>query len=136
VTGLVLDASAAAAWCFEDEASAATDALLDRVKLNGAVVPALWHLELGNVLVVAERRGRTIQGGIAARFALLAQLPIAVDPETTGRAWREIVNLARSEGLTAYDAAYLELAIRRGLPLATRDAALLGAARRTGVATL
>lgn len=126
----------ALAWCFEDVASPATDAVLDRVKDEGAIVPSLWHLELGNILLLAERRGRTIQGGIVARLALMGQLPITIDAETTGRAWREILTLARAEHLTTYDAAYLELAVRHGLPLATKDEALLGAARRIGVAVV
>ncbi|HEY8873836.1 MAG TPA: type II toxin-antitoxin system VapC family toxin [Stellaceae bacterium] len=136
MSALVVDASVALAWCFEDEASPATDAVLDQVKDEGAIVPSLWHLELGNVLLSAERRGRTIQGGVVARLALMAQLPITIDAETAGRAWREILALARAERLTAYDAAYLELAVRRGLPLATKDEALLGAARRVGVPVL
>jgi len=136
MSALVVDASVALAWCFEDEASPATDAVLDQVKDEGAIVPSLWHLELGNVLLSAERRGRTIQGGVVARLALMAQLPITIDAETAGRAWREILALARAERLTAYDATYLELAVRRGLPLATKDEALLGAARRVGVPVL
>jgi predicted nucleic acid-binding protein len=133
---LVLDASVALTWCFDDEASSATDALLERVKTQGAVVPALWALELGNVLLQAERRGRTIQGGIVARLELFTRLPIAIDGETSGRAWRETLAVARAERLTLYDAAYLELALRRGLPLATKDEALLGAATRAGVSVL
>jgi predicted nucleic acid-binding protein len=134
VTGLVVDASIALAWCFEDEASPASDAVLDLVKSDGAIMPSLWHLELANVLLQAERRGRTILGGLVARLELLDQLPIATDAETSGRAWREVLALARSERLTTYDAAYLELAVRRGLSLATRDEALLGAAKRLGIA--
>ena len=136
MSGLVVDASVALAWCFEDEASPATDAVLDQVKGEGAIVPSLWHLELGNVLLLAERRGRTIQGGIVARLALMAQLPITIDAETAGRAWREVLALARAERLTTYDAAYLELAVRCGVPLATKDEALLGAAKRVGVPVL
>jgi predicted nucleic acid-binding protein len=134
VKGLVVDASVALAWCFDDEASPVSDAILDMVKDDGAIVPSLWHLELANVLLQAERRGRTIVGGLVARLELLDQLPIATDAETSGRAWREVLALARSERLTTYDAAYLELAVRRGLSLATRDEALLGAAKRLGIA--
>jgi predicted nucleic acid-binding protein len=133
VTSLVIDASVALAWCFDDEASPQTDAILERVKTRGAVVPSLWHLELANVLLLAERRGRTVVGGAAARMELLAQLPIATDTETAVRAWRETLVLARSERLTTYDAAYLELAARRGVPLATKDQELLDAATRIGV---
>jgi predicted nucleic acid-binding protein len=133
---LVVDSSVALTWCFEDEASPNTDALFERVRDDGAVVPALWHLELANVLLQAEKRGRIATSDVATRLELIAELPIAIDHEMAARAWREIITLARTEGLTTYDAAYLELAIRRGLPLATRDDALIGAARRIGVAIL
>lgn len=131
---LVLDASIALAWCFDDEASPATEALLDEVSTHGAVVPTLWHLELGNVLLAAERRGRTVQGGIVVRLRLFARLPIETDVETSERAWRETLVLARAEQLTLYDGAYLELAVRRGLPLATKDRDLAAAAKRVAVA--
>ena len=133
---VVIDSSVALTWCFDDEASAQTDAFFERVRDEGAVVPALWHLELANVLLQAEKRGRIATGDVATRLELIAELPIATDHETSARAWREVIALARAQGLTAYDAAYLELAVRRGLPLSTRDAALKGAARRIGVAIL
>jgi predicted nucleic acid-binding protein len=134
VSGLVLDCSIAVGWCFEDEASAETDALLDRVRDEGAVVPALWHLELGNVLLQAEKRGRIAAGDVTTRLELIAELPITTDHETSARAWRETLSLARAQGLTSHDASYLELAIRRGLPLLTRDRDLAAAAARLGVA--
>jgi len=136
MTGFVLDCSIAVAWCFEDEASISTDALLERLLDDSAVVPSLWHLELGNVLLQAERRGRISAGDATARLELLSSLPILTDEETTSRALREILTLARAEKLTTYDAAYLELAMRRGLPLATKDRDLIDAAKRTGVVTL
>jgi predicted nucleic acid-binding protein len=98
------------------------------------VVPGLWHLEVANVLLQAERRGRIAAADVAMRLELMAELPIDTDNETTAREWREILALARAEGLTTYDAVYLELAIRRGLPLLTKDKALIAAAARTGVA--
>jgi predicted nucleic acid-binding protein len=130
---VVIDSSVALTWCFEDEASPQTDALFERVRDDGAVVPALWHLELANVLLQAEKRGRIAAGDVATRLELIAELPITTDHQTAARAWREVIALARAERLTAYDAAYLELAIRRSLPLSTRDDALIVAARRTGV---
>ncbi|QSA96921.1 type II toxin-antitoxin system VapC family toxin [Methylococcus sp. EFPC2] len=136
MTGFVLDCSIAVSWCFEDEASAATDELLERVRDETALVPALWHLELGNVLLQAERRGRISTGDVTARLELLANLPIATDEETTTRALREVLTLARAEKLTTYDAVYLELAMRRGLPLATKDHALADAAKRVGIIVL
>jgi predicted nucleic acid-binding protein len=133
---LVVDCSVAVAWCIEDEAAPDTDALLERVRDEGAVVPSLWHLELGNVLLQAERRKRLKPGEVASRLELLQVLPIATDDETPARAWREVLALARSEHLTTYDAAYLELAMRRGLPLATKDVELGAAAGRVGVELL
>jgi predicted nucleic acid-binding protein len=136
VSAVVVDSSVALSWCFDDEASPATEAVLDQIRREGGVVPSLWHLELANVLLRAERRGRNIPGGITARLEYVGRLRIETDGETVGRAWREILALARAEGLTTYDAAYLELAARRGLPLATKDQALAEAARRVGVAVL
>ena len=134
MSALVIDSSVALSWCFEDEASPRSDALFEEVRDHGAVVPGLWHLEVANVLLQAERRGRIATADVMVRLDLIAELPITTDDETTARAWREILALARSEGLTTYDATYLELAIRRGLPLLTKDEALIAAAARTGVA--
>jgi predicted nucleic acid-binding protein len=134
VSALVIDSSAALSWCFEDEASPGSDALFEQVRDQGAVVPGLWHLEVANVLLQAEKRGRITTADVAMRLELIAELPITTDNETTARAWREILALARAEGLTTYDATYLELAIRRGLPLVTRDEALITSAERSGMA--
>ncbi|HVH81265.1 MAG TPA: type II toxin-antitoxin system VapC family toxin [Stellaceae bacterium] len=136
MTRVVVDASIAVSWCFDDEASAATEAILDQVRLEGAIVPGLWHLELANVLLQAERMGRPIPEGISARLEYFSRLPISTDAETASRAWRDTLSLARTEQLTTYDASYLELAARHGLPLATKDEALLNAAKRIGVAVL
>ena len=134
MSALVIDSSGALSWCFEDQASPGSDALFEQVRDQGAVVPGLWHLEVANVLLQAEKRGRITAADVAIRLELIAELPITTDDETTARAWREILALARAEGLTTYDATYLELAIRRGLPLVTRDEALIAAAKRSGVA--
>lgn len=136
MTGFVLDASVTMAWCFEDEASAETWALLDRLAVEGAIVPGLWALEVGNILTQAERRNRTTAARVRQFVEQLDTLPIRIDDETASRALGEILALARAERLTTYDAAYLELAMRRGLPLATRDNALHGSANRNGVALL
>jgi predicted nucleic acid-binding protein len=136
VSGFVLDCSVAVAWCIDDEAAPATDALLDRARDEGAWVPGLWPLELANVLLQGVRRGRLSANEATARLEILRTLPIQIDEETAGRAWRETLALARTENLTAYGAAYLELALRRGLPLATKDAALRAAALRSGVEPL
>jgi predicted nucleic acid-binding protein len=136
VSEVVIDSSIALAWSFEDEASRETDKLFERVRDDGAVVPGLWYLELSNVLLQAEQRGRISTGDVATRLDLVAELPIFVDEETTVRAWHEILTLARAERLTTYDATYLELAARRGLALLTRDDDLAQAATRLGVAVL
>lgn len=136
MSGFVLDCSVAVAWCFEDEASPETDAVLERVRDEGALVPALWHLELGNVLVQAERRKRLTAADSTTRLELIADLPIATDDETPHRALREVLTLARAEGLTTCDAAYLELAMRKGLPLATKDRTLREAAKRSGIVSI
>ena len=133
----VLDCSVAVAWLLEDERVPGADALLDLLDGGGqAVVPSLWRLELGNVLVAAERRSRISAKGIARCLGILAGLPIVTDSHTEERALREILELARREWLTTYDASYLELAMRRGLPLATLDRSLARAARRAEVDVL
>lgn len=130
----VLDCSATLPWVFGDEATPACDALLDQLGAGArAWVPALWHLELGNVLLGAKRRGRIDQAGIEAFLSQLAVYDIAVDDQTTERAWQKTLDLAMQYGLSTYDAAYLELALRRGVPLATLDSALIAAARTCGV---
>ncbi len=130
----VLDCSAALPWIFHDEASSATDRLLDDLTVGAqAWVPALWHLELGNVLLGAQRKGRIDQAGVEAFLARLHIYAIAVDAETIGRAWGKTLDLALQHKLSTYDAAYLELSLRRNLPLATLDSALIRAARTTGV---
>lgn len=136
MTAFVLDCSVAISWCFEDEATAETDALLDRLCEEGAAAPATWPLELGNVLVMAERRGRITPAKANAFVASIGDLSIAIDDQTAARALGNVLALARSERLTTYDAAYLDLAMRLGVPLATRDAALRRAARNAGAATL
>jgi predicted nucleic acid-binding protein len=132
----VLDCSVAVTWCFEDEATLATDALLYRLDAETAAVPALFPLELGSLLVMAERRRRIHAARIAEFLAFLGDLSVAVDHATAERALREILALARRERLTAYDAAYLELAMRLGVPLATRDQPPRRAAARTGTQVL
>lgn len=110
--------------------------LLDRVSETGASVPQLWPIEALNTLLVAERRGRI---DAHERFRLtefLEQLPVAIDDDTASRLWRATSQLALTHRLTAYDATYLELALRLGQPLATNDRELSQAAIRAGVAVL
>ena len=132
----VLDCSVAMAFFFDDEASQETDALLERLNDHSALVPANWKLEFGNVLAKAERRKRISASQVAAYLNEVDRLPIVVDTETQDRAFREILALARRESLTTYDAAYLELAFRRNIELATLDKSLLRAARSLDIDTL
>ena len=136
MTLLVLDASLALCWCFEDEASEAAERLLDELYADAAAVPALWFFEIANALALAERRRRITAADSAGFIALVETLDLEVEPETGARAFRQVLNLARSERLTSYDAAYLELAMRLGVPLATKDGPLSKAARRLGVTVL
>ena len=136
MSGFVIDASVALAWCFDDEATDATRALLDRFADEQAAVPSLWHLELANALVAGERSQRITPARSSEFISLIGGLPIAVDEATPNLALTTVLDLARSEGLSSYDASYLELAMRRGVPLATKDDALARAARRVGVSLL
>jgi len=133
VSAFVLDCSVTLAWCFGDEASPETDALLDRLRQDGAVVPGLWRWEVGNVLALAVRRGRIDHSEATDRLRLLDALPIMFDTEGPGRAWRETFLLAQMHRVTVYDAAYLELALRTGADLATLDTDLIAAAGAAGV---
>jgi len=136
MSDLVLDVSLSRAWCFADEATAESWAILELLQTGQAQVPALWLWETANVLVQAERRGRISPAAIRTFLGLLEGLPISVDQPGTASAWHDTLALARSHRLTSYDAAYLELALRRGLPLASRDQALQAAARAEGVPLL
>jgi predicted nucleic acid-binding protein len=136
VTGFVIDASSVLAWCFEDEGGAGADDQIEKVAAEGAAVPGLWFLEIANGLVTGERRGRIKPAESAAFVAMIEELPLVMDRATGARALHETMGLAREQRLTAYDAAYLELAMRLGLPLMTGDRSLRAAAERVGVALL
>ncbi|MBI5816422.1 MAG: type II toxin-antitoxin system VapC family toxin [Nitrospinae bacterium] len=120
-------------WCFDDEEDSYADAVLESLENAEALVPAIWPLELGNVLLVGERKKRLDAASVARFLALLGGLPITVEQETPERTLNEIFSLARETGLSTYDASYLDLAMRLGLPLATQDAALMKAAKKSGV---
>ncbi len=125
---LVLDSSVTLAWCFDDERTDATDAVLERVAESGAEAPSLWPLEILNALWIAERRGR-IDAERRIRLAgFLRDLPVNLDADTASQAWVATARLAALYRLTLYGAAYLELAQRLKLPLATLDADLRAAA--------
>jgi predicted nucleic acid-binding protein len=121
------------AWYFADETSAYADQIARALPERVAFVPMLWPLEVANVLLIGERRKRSTQAQAARLLASLAEMPITVDDETNLHAWGGTLSLAREQNLTAYDAAYLELAMRRGLPLATLDDKLKAAATTIGV---
>ncbi|MEW5709598.1 MAG: type II toxin-antitoxin system VapC family toxin [Pseudomonadota bacterium] len=131
----VLDCSVTMAWMFRDEATDRTEALRDALVTELAVVPELWPIEVANVLLVATRRGRLAEDDWRRIFADLGALPIEVDPSTSNRAL-QILDLAHRHGISAYDAAYLELALRMQLPLATLDRKLAAACRSAGVAVV
>jgi predicted nucleic acid-binding protein len=126
----VVDASVALAWCFADEQEPYAVAVLRLLESRAAIVPSVWPLEVANALVIAERRGRLQPARTAELIAEIAKLGIEVDSPTSSQVWKETLTLARRYRLSVYDAAYLELAIRESLPLATLDQALAKVARR------
>lgn len=133
----VLDASVALAWCFPDEATSGTEAILDSLA-NGteALTPGIWPFEVANALLVGERRKRVTVAQVASVLQRVAALPISLDSVRVDRTFDQVLSFARQEQLSEYDAAYLELALREGLPLATLDESLRSAATRAGIAML
>jgi len=129
----VLDNSIVMAWCFEDESNTLADTALEMLQTKTAIVPAIWPLEVGNVLLVAERRGRLSEADSARFLTMLSALPIQSEAETRQRAMSDILFLAREYKLSTYDASYLDLAMREGVPLATLDKNLMNAAKRCQV---
>ena len=130
----VLDASVALAWCFEDESTSYTHRVLKRLWREEAFVPPIWPFEVANALASA-LRARRMKPADAERFlALLETFPLGVEPRGMTAVFKKVLPLAREQGLSCYDASYLELALRLGLPLATLDRALQRAARRAGAA--
>jgi predicted nucleic acid-binding protein len=132
----VVDNSVALAWCFEDEHTQPIMDLLDRVAVTGAVAPSLWPLEALNGLLMAERRKRLDSKQRQRLAGFLRGLPVTLDAETTDHAWTATARLAERHRLTLYDAAYLELAQRRKLPLATLDEDLIKAGKALGMTLL
>ena len=129
----VIDNSVVMSWCFEDEGNRYAESVLESLESAEAVVPAIWPLEVGNVLLVAERKKRLSRASVVRFLELLSGLPITVEQETPERMLKEIVSLAREHGLSTYDASYLDLSMRFELPLATRDISLQKAARKCKV---
>ncbi len=133
----VVDASAALAWCFEDEADSWTDALLDRLRHGDQItVPAHWPTEILNGLLVAARRKRIRQDQPVRLWDELVRLPVETEPPLAAVQARTVLSLAEKHGLTVYDGVYLEMARRRQLALGTLDTDLRKAAQLEGVLLL
>ncbi|MFN0166327.1 MAG: type II toxin-antitoxin system VapC family toxin [Bryobacteraceae bacterium] len=133
---LVLDSSATLAWVYSDEITPPIRDVFKMVCHHGAWVPGLWKLEVANILEMGARRGRHDTAFRNSTLADLALLPISVDSETDRQAWGATLQLLMRHRLTLYDAAYLELALRRRLPLASLDAELRSAAHAEGAVVL
>jgi len=134
VSACVLDASFTFPWLFQDEASPEGYAALAVIGSDGAVVPALWFVEIATVLGIAGRRGRIAAAGLQDALRLLRSLPLIADEPKSLARTEPVLQLMREHRLTAYDATYLELACRLGLPLATKDRELLAATKAVGAA--
>lgn len=133
MTGVVVDASTALAWCFPDEASDYADGVLVALEGKTILVPAVWSLEIANAVLVGERRKRLRQPEIRRFTTLLRSLAILQDTQSVDDNIGHVLPVAREYGLSAYDAAYLELSIRHGAQLASVDEKLEKAASKAGV---
>jgi predicted nucleic acid-binding protein len=132
----VVDNSVVMSWCFKDQANSYADSILEKLTEAMAYVPSVWPLEVVNVLLAAERK-KCISEADSVRFiSLLSQLPIVVEYESPEKAMKDLLGLARAHSLSSYDASYLDLAMKKGLPLATLDEKLRKAAEATKVALL
>ena len=129
----VIDNSVVMSWCFQDETNKYADTVLEYLEEGSAYVPAIWPLEVSNVLLVAERRKRLSQADSSRFISLLFELPIIVEQESPERMLSEILALARAYKLSSYDASYLDLAMRKGLPIATTDKNIIAAAKKSNV---
>lgn len=132
----ILDASVTLAWCFADEVSPVGESALAALETGTAHCPAVWPLEVGNALLGAQRRGRVSEAEIVRFLELLWGLAVEVEFSSPSTVFGEVLRLARDQGLSTYDASYLDLAMRYALPLATLDSQLREAARRCGVSLL
>jgi len=124
------------AWCFKDEASDATWALLERLAAETAIVPGIWFADVANVLLAAERRRRIDRAEARSFVARLLALPVVVEETTPERMLGDVLSIGRETRLASHDALYLDLAIRHSTPLATVDLALRTAARKMRAAVL
>jgi predicted nucleic acid-binding protein len=133
LTNVVIDASTALAWCFPDEASEYADTVLVALERKTILVPSVWSLEIANAILVGERKKRLRQPEVQRFVTLLESLSLVQDMQLAGNHISNVLPLAREYRLSAYDAAYLELAIRYDAPLATQDRKLRQAAEQAGV---
>ena len=133
---ITLDCSVTASWFIPDEFSKSSLNIKDKIKEKGAIVPTIWSLEVGNVLLISERRKRITKEQRQKALYILSDLPIKTDELTFKNAWFETIELAEKYNLTLYDACYLELALRYNSPLATFDNNLKQAAKLAGVILL
>ena len=133
MSNLVVDASVSAVWIIEDENHPVADLALEAVYDNNVIVPQLWHYEIRNVLLVAERRGRVRQGHLSRYIVAINRLPIRTDENPD---LDTVMALARKHNLTFYDAVYLEVALRRSAELATLDRSLARAAEAEEVSVV
>jgi len=132
----VIDSSVGFAWVHPNQATPETDKLLQEIEAGAAVVvPALWFIEMANSLLVLQRRKKLTGAERKAALEILSSMNFTVDDEAARMARNKTSELAEKYGLTVYNATYLEVALRRNLPLASRDSALMGAAKRCGVRT-
>lgn len=125
----VVDNSVVMSWCFQDQANDYADAVLSRLAEATAYVPSVWPLEVTNALLAAERRGCLSEAGSLRFLVLLSQLPIRVESEGPAKEMKDVLALARAHKLSSYDAAYPDLAMKKGVPLATLDKKLRQAAK-------
>ena len=131
----VLDCSVTLAWLFEDESTPYTDRALEKLKESKAIVPAIWSLEVSNVILLSQRKGRITSSKAASFIDALESLPILVDDTSSRRALHSVFTLAETYHLTIYDASYLELALRENIPLLSLDKDLIKAAHRANLKT-
>jgi predicted nucleic acid-binding protein len=136
MNSFVVDNSVVISWCFKDETNKYGDAVLDRLTKSTAIVPPIWPLEVVNVLLVAERRNRLKQVDSVRFITLLSQLPIVVEHERPGEKMRDLLALGKANNLSSYDAAYLDLSMKKDCPIATLDKKLIEAAKKVNVTIL
>jgi predicted nucleic acid-binding protein len=136
MNSFVVDNSVVISWCFKDETNKYGDAVLDRLTKSTAIVPPIWPLEVVNVLLVAERRNRLKQVDSVRFITLLSQLPIVVEHERPGEKMKDLLALVKANHLSSYDAAYLDLSMKKDCPIATLDKKLIEAAKKVNVTIL